>query len=118
MRIVKQLTVVMLLAYASVTSATTQVAVDETYCDGVALMAKAGIEAKRRGETLLKWQDNLKVLQGIVAKHQDDLLAKVLPKAIKDSDKTFNARLNPTETYIANYDSCMAKDYGRLVTLN
>lgn len=94
-----------------------QTVVDETYCDGIALLAKAGVEAKQRGESLSQWRQNLLAMKGYGVRNQDNVLYRVLPQAIEEVNKVYGAKKPPIDTYITSYNACMSSDYGRLVTL-
>lgn len=106
------------LALSTAAYSVQQVVVDELYCDGVALMAKAGAEAKQRGESLSKWRQNLLAMKGYGVRNQDNVLYRVLPQAINEVNRVYGAKQNPMDTYIVSFNACMSKDYGRLVSLN
>lgn len=95
-----------------------QVVVDEVYCDGIANMDKAGVEAKQRGESLTKWRSNLVAMKGYGVRNQDNVLYRVLPQAIERAEQVYRANKPPVDTYIASYNACMSKDYGRLLSNN
>lgn len=92
--------------------------VDEIYCDGLALMAKAGVEARQRGESLPKWRHNLLAMKGYGVRNKDNVLYRVLPQVIDEADRVYQTRQTPTETYVSSFNSCMSKDYGRLISAN
>lgn len=94
-----------------------QVVVDELYCDSTALMAKAGAEAKQRGESLPKWKQNLQAMKGYGVRNKDNVLYRVLPKAIEEAPSVYKWKKTPIDTYMASYKACMQNDLGRLVTL-
>lgn len=95
-----------------------EVVVDQLYCDSAALMAKAGAEAKQRGESLPKWRQNLLAMKGSVVRNKDNVLYRVLPKAYEEAPKVYSEKKSPIDTYLASYRACMQNDYGHLVTLN
>lgn len=95
-----------------------QIQVDQLYCDSLALMAKAGAEAKQRGESLNQWRHSLTAMQSTTALSQDNVLFRVLPQVIDEAKQVYTARKTPIDTYITSYNSCMATDYGRYVTLS
>lgn len=95
-----------------------QVTVDELYCDSLALMSKAGAEAKQRGESLIKWRTSLLAMKGYGVRNQDNVLYRVLPRVIDEADKVYARNETPVNTYITSYNSCMSKSYGRLLTIN
>ena len=100
------------------TAMATDVVVDEVYCDGLANMAKAGAEAKQRGESESKWRTNLISLRGYVVKNKDNVLYSILPKAQEEVAGVYSARQTPIDTYITSYNRCMGETYGNVVTLN
>lgn len=91
--------------------------VDQLYCDGTALMAKAGAEAKQRGESLPKWRQNLLAMKGYGVRNKDNVLYRVLPRVIKEAADVYKWRKTPLETYVKSFNTCMQNDYGQLVTL-
>lgn len=95
-----------------------EVVVDQLYCDAAALMAKAGAEAKQRGESLPKWRQNLLAMKGYGVRNKDNVLYRVLPRAYEEAPKVYSERKSPIDTYLASYKACMQDDYGHLVTLN
>lgn len=94
-----------------------QIVVDQLYCDSAALMAKAGAEAKQRGESLPKWRQNLIAMKSYGVRNKDNALYRVLPKVIEEAPKVYKDKKNPIDTYLASFDNCMRNDYGQLVTL-
>lgn len=94
-----------------------QVAVDELYCDSAALMAKAGAEAKQRGESLPKWKQSLQAMKGYGVRNKDNVLYRVLPRVIEEAPQVFKWRKTPMETYVQSFNTCMQNDYGNLVSL-
>uniref|UniRef100_A0AB39CDB7 Valyl-tRNA synthetase n=1 Tax=Pseudomonas phage RVTF4 TaxID=3236931 RepID=A0AB39CDB7_9VIRU len=94
------------------------VVVDELFCDSLALMSKAGAEAKQRGESEAKWRSNLIALRGYVVKNKDNVLYSILPKVQEEVSTVYSARRTPIDTYIASYNNCMGNEYGNVVTLN
>lgn len=105
------------LLVSTMTHSVQQVIVDETYCDGVALLAKAGTEAKQRGESLSKWRQNLLAMKGYGVRNQDNVLYRVLPQAIDEVNKVYRAKQSPIDTYITSFNACMSTGYGRLLSL-
>lgn len=95
-----------------------QTEVDNVYCDGLALMAKAGAEAKQRGESLDKWRHNLLAMKGYGVRNQDNVLYRVLPQAIEEANKVYRDRKTPIDTYVTSFNTCMSNNYGHLVSLN
>jgi hypothetical protein len=95
-----------------------EVIVDELYCDAAALMAKAGAEAKQRGESLPKWRQNLLAMKGYGVRNKDNVLYRVLPKVYDEAPKVYRDRKTPMDTYMASYNSCMQNEYGLLITVN
>lgn len=95
-----------------------QVVVDQLYCDSAALMAKAGAEAKQRGESLKTWQRNLLAMKGYGVRNKDNVLYRVLPRVINEAPDVYKWRKTPIDTYLASYRTCMQNDYGQLVTVN
>lgn len=99
-------------------SAQRQVQVDKQYCDNLALMAKAGAEAKQRGESLSQWRHNLTAMQSTTALSQDNVLFRVLPQVIAEAKDVYTARKTPIDTYLTSFNSCMATNYGHYVSLS
>jgi hypothetical protein len=97
--------------------ATETVVVNGTYCESLAEMAKAGAEAKSRGESKQQWRSNLLSLKGYVVKNKDNVLYSILPKAVTEVDTVYREKKNPIDTYQTSYVSCMQNDYGHTVTL-
>jgi len=95
-----------------------QVVVDQLYCDGLADMAKAGAEAKQRGESLQQWRKNMLAMKGYGVRNEDNVLFRVLPQAIEEAGEVYKAKRPPVATYIATYKACMKNDYGNLATLD
>lgn len=112
--VMRLILVTLLLMVAAPVSATL-VNVDKDFCDGYALMAKAGSEAKQRGESKQQWQAQLQALRGYVVKNKDNVLYSVLPKVITDSELNWGKKLTPLDRYITTYNTCMADDYGKVV---
>lgn len=94
-----------------------QIVVDELYCDSLALMSKAGAEAKQRGESLVKWRTSLLAMNGYGVRNQDNVLYRVLPQVIHDVNQVYTRNETPIETYKTSYNACMSKDYGRLLSV-
>lgn len=105
------------LAVSTETMAT-EVIADGNYCESLALMAKAGAEAKSRGESKEQWRSNLLSLKGYVVKNKDNVLYSILPKAVTEVDSVYKNRQTPMATYQTSYTSCMMNDYGNVVTIN
>lgn len=95
-----------------------QVAVDELYCDSAALMAKAGAEAKQRGESLPQWKKNLQAMKGYGVRNKDNVLYRVLPRVIEEAPAVYKWKKTPLDTYVQSFNTCMQNEYGHLVTLN
>ena len=106
------------LMTSELASAQHQIQVDKQYCDSLALMAKAGAEAKQRGESLSQWRHNLTAMQSTTALSQDSVLLRVLPQVIDEAKGVFTARKTPIDTYVASFNSCMATNYGHYVSLS
>jgi hypothetical protein len=97
--------------------ATETVVANGTYCESLADLAKAGAEAKSRGETKQQWRSNLLSLKGYVVKNKDNVLYSILPKAVAEVDTVYREKKNPMDTYQTSYVSCMANDYGKTISL-
>lgn len=93
-----------------------QMVVDQLYCDSAALMAKAGAEAKQRGESLPKWKSNLLAMKGYGVRNKDNVLSRVLPKVIEEAPQVYQWHKTPMGTYLQSFNTCMQNDYGRLIT--
>lgn len=116
--VMKLLAVVVLLFMAVPTQAkAAAVMADLSYCESVALLAKAGSEAQGRKTPIQEWRKHLQSLRGYVVKNKDNVLYSVLPKAIQDVDKVYAARQRPMATYTTAFNSCMANDYGNAVAV-
>jgi len=116
--VLRSLVLVTALAVSGNAMATETVVADNNYCDSLALMAKAGAEAKSRGESQQQWRSNLLSLKGYVVKNKDNVLYSILPKAVTEVDRVYQERKTPMDTYQTSYVSCMANDYGKTVVLN
>lgn len=114
--VLRSLVLVTALAAATNTMAT-EVIANGTYCESLAEMAKAGAEAKSRGESKQQWRSNLLSLKGYVVKNKDNVLYSILPKAVSEVDTVYKNRETPMDTYQTSYVSCMQNDYGHAVTL-
>lgn len=95
-----------------------QMVIDKLYCDGTALMAKAGAEAKQRGESLPKWKKNLEAMKGYGVRNKDNVLYRVLPRVINEATAVYRWRKTPMETYTYSFNTCMQNDFGQLVSIN
>ncbi|BEG72510.1 hypothetical protein RVBP21_1380 [Pseudomonas phage BRkr] len=95
----------------------TEVRVDEVYCEALALAAHATAEARGRSEPIAKWKQNLLALKGYGVKDKDNVLYKILPKAIQDVRGIYDAKDSPRDAYMASFDSCMSEDYGKMVVI-
>ncbi|QBX32422.1 hypothetical protein [Pseudomonas phage PA1C] len=95
----------------------TEVRVDEVYCEALALAAHATAEARGRSEPIAKWKQNLLALKGYGVKDKDNVLYKILPKAIQDVRGIYDAKDSPQDAYMASFDSCMSEDYGKMVVI-
>lgn len=115
--VLRSLVLVTALAAATNTMAT-EVIADGTYCESLAEMAKAGAEAKSRGESKQQWRTNLLSLKGYVVKNKDNVLYSILPKAVSEVDAVYKNRETPMDTYQTSYVGCMTNDYGSAVTIN
>ncbi|MNE46512.1 hypothetical protein D3C80_1408550 [compost metagenome] len=96
----------------------TEVIANGVYCESLAEMAKAGAEAKSRGESKQQWRTNLLSLKGYVVKNKDNVLYSILPKAVSEVDTVYKNRETPMNTYQTSYVSCMTNEYGKIVVLN
>lgn len=106
------------LTLSSAAYSVQQVVVDELYCDSLALMSKAGAEAKQRGESLVKWRQSLLAMKGYGVRNQDNVLYRVLPRVIEEASAVYKKGETPIDTYMTSYNACMSKSYGQLITLN
>lgn len=95
----------------------TEAIVDENFCHGLALVAHATAEANQRKEPINKWQRNLLTLKGYDVKGSDNVLYKILPRAIQNVHDIYERNDSPKEAYIGSFDSCMSEDYGNLVVI-
>lgn len=93
------------------------VVVDGNYCESLALLAKAGAEAKSRGESKQDWFTYLRHLKGYVVKNKDNVLYSILPKAEAEVDSVYKNRETPMGTYNTSYDGCMTNDYGNRIAV-
>lgn len=116
--VLRPLLLVAALAVAGNAVATDAVIVDQNFCDGLALMSKAGAEAKQRGESEAKWRSNLISLRGYVVKNKDNVLYSILPKVQEEVTQVYSAGQTPIDTYVTSYRNCMGNHYGEVVTLN
>lgn len=115
--VLRSLVLVTALAAATNTMAT-EVIANGVYCESLAEMAKAGAEAKSRGESRQQWRTNLLSLKGYVVKNKDNVLYSILPKAVSEVDTVYKNRETPMNTYQTSYVSCMTNEYGKIVVLN
>ncbi|MNC63751.1 hypothetical protein D3C87_1371480 [compost metagenome] len=115
--VLRSLVLVTALAAATNTMAT-EVIANGVYCESLAEMAKAGAEAKSRGESKQQWRTNLLSLKGYVVKNKDNVLYSILPKAVSEVDTVYKNRETPMNTYQTSYVSCMTNEYGKIVVLN
>ena len=92
--------------------------VEEVYCDGLSLMAKATSEAAQRKEPIEKWRQNLNVMKGASVKDKDNVLYYILPQAVTQVNRIYKAKQSPMDTYIAEYNRCMSKQYDTVVVIN
>lgn len=116
--VIKPLLLVATLLVAGNVAATDVAVVDRNFCDGLALMSKAGAEAKQRGESEAKWRSNLISLRGYVVKNKDNVLYSILPKVQEEVTQVYSANQTPIDTYVTSFNNCMGNNYGKLVTLN
>lgn len=115
--VLKSLVLAATLTMSAAALATDAVVVDDNYCDGLALMAKAGAEAKSRGESKNDWITYLRSLKGYVVKNKDNVLYSILPKVVTEVDTVYQNRETPIGTYLTSYNNCMANDYGNVVAI-
>lgn len=115
--VLRSLVLVAALAVSTETMAT-EVMVNNLYCEAAADMAKAGAEAKSRGESKQQWRSNLLSLKGYVVKNKDNVLYSILPKAIDEVDTVYRERKTPMGTYESSYVNCMMNDYGGVAVVN
>jgi hypothetical protein len=109
--------VVMAMLFVAVPASADQVRIDQNYCESLALMTKAGQEAKQRGETKAQWRSNLQALKGYVVKNKDNVLYSILPRVIEDNEINWELRYTPLNRYLVTFNTCMAKDFDKVVTL-
>lgn len=96
-----------------------EVEIDRNYCEGRALVAKATAEARDRNLPLGQWQTDLTIMKVDGPKDGNNLLYRVLPKALGDIKWVYdNHRQSPVDVYISIFNSCMSSDLGKLVALN
>lgn len=92
--------------------------VDQLYCDSADLMAKAGAEAKQRGESLPKWRQNLLAMKGYGVRNKDNVLYRVLPRVIEEAPQVYQWHKTPMDTYVTSFNTCMQNDFGHTVAVN
>ena len=109
--------VVMAMLCVAVPASADQVRIDQNYCESFALYAKAGQEAKQRGETKGQWRANLQALKGYVVKNKDNVLYSILPRVIEDNDENWDVKYTPMNRFLVTFNNCMAKDFDKVVTL-
>lgn len=115
--VLKSLVLATTLTMSAAALATDAVIVDNNYCESLALMAKAGAEAKSRGESKNDWITYLRSLKGYVVKNKDNVLYSILPKVVTEADTVYRNRETPMRTYATSYNNCMANDYGNVVAI-
>lgn len=90
---------------------------DENYCNGVALLAHATAEARQRKTPIVKWEENLRSLNGYGVKSKDNVLYNVLPAAIKEVHVVYSRKQNPRDAYVTSFKACMDNNYGKAVVV-
>lgn len=116
--VLRSLVLVVLFLVPFNTQASVGVKVNELYCDGLSLMAKATSEAHQRKEPEAKWRKNLETLKGHGVKDKDNVLYYILPQAVTQVKRIYQSKQNPKDTYIAEYNRCMSEQYGQVVVVN
>lgn len=116
--VLRLMLLMVVLIIPSVAKGAQEIVVDQLYCDSTALMAKAGAEAKQRGESLPKWRQNLLAMKGYGVRNKDNVLYRVLPRVIEEAPDVYQWRKTPMETYVKSFNACMQNDFGQLVVVN
>lgn len=110
--------VLMILLLVSLTvQADIRFKVDENYCSGLSLMAKATSEAFQRKEPIEKWRRSLNILKGDSVKDKDNVLYYILPQAVTQVNRIYKAKQKPMDTYVTEYNRCMSEQYGELIVM-
>lgn len=116
--VLRSLLLIILFALPMSTQASVGVKVDELYCDGLSLMAKATSEANQRKEPEAAWRKNLETLRGYGVKDKDNVLYYILPQAVTQVKRIYQSKQTPKDTYITEYNRCMKEQYGQVVAVN